>query len=67
MSVEAFDPAVGLRPLGTDQAVLDLVLGTQWLEVVMLRWLALSGRCKAAGELPAVVGHEVGHMERGFL
>ena len=66
-TVEAFDHAVGLGPLETDQAMLDPVLGTQPVEGVMPRRLALSGRGKAVGEFLAVVGHDVGHMERGCL
>lgn len=42
-TVEAFDYAVGPGPLGTDQAMLDPVLGTQPVEGVMPHRLALSG------------------------
>jgi len=64
--VEAFDHAVGLGPLGPDQATLDPVFGAQPVEGVMPRRLPLPGRRKAVGELLADVGDEVGDMERRF-
>lgn len=48
---EAFDHLVGLGPLGQEQAMLDPALGTQPIEAVTPRRLALASRGKAVREL----------------
>ena len=61
-AVEAFDETVGLRPVRSGQAVLDLVLSADEVERVSARrpvlWLVLHVDSEAIGELAAVVGED---------
>ena len=61
-AVEAFDKAIGLRPIRSGQAVIDLVVGADEIERVMAGrltgWLVLHIDGKAVGELGAVVGQD---------
>jgi hypothetical protein len=67
-AVEAFDEAVGLRPIRSGQAVINLAVGTDEIERVIagrpvLR-LVLHIDGKAVGELGTVVGQDGVNAER---
>src|SRR5262245_19122111 len=61
-AVEAFDEAVGLRPVGSSEAVVDLALGAEAIEGMLTGWsivgLVLHVDGKAIGELTAIVGED---------
>jgi hypothetical protein len=61
-AVEAFDEAVGLRPIGSGQAVIDFVGGAddiEWMIAGRPAWrLVLHINGKAVGELGAIVGQD---------
>ena len=61
-AVEAFDEAVGLWPIGSGQAVIDLLVGADEIERVIAgrpaRRLVLHIDGKAVGELGAIVGQD---------
>src|SRR5262245_54513552 len=61
-AVEAFDEAVGLRPVGSSETVVDLALGAEAIEGMLTGWsivgLVLHVDGKAIGELTAIVGED---------
>jgi len=61
-AVEAFDEAVGLWPIGSGQAVIDLLVGADEIERVIAgrpaRRFVLHIDGKAVGELGAIVGQD---------
>ena len=61
--VEAFDHAVGLWAGGSDQAMLNSVLGAEAIDRVAADGFALAGGFEAVGELLAVVGQQCGDVE----
>ena len=63
-TVKALDHAVGLRVLGLDQSVLDIMRGANLVEDVLAGGLALAGGAKAVGELFPVVGQHGTNAER---
>jgi hypothetical protein len=64
-SVEAFDEAVGLRPVGPGEAVLDVVFAADLIEGMasggLVVGLVLHVDGEAVGELAAVVGEDGVH------
>jgi hypothetical protein len=61
-TVEAFDHTVGLRSVGSGEAVVDFVGGTEAIKGVLagrlVAWLVLHVDSKAVGELTAIVGQD---------
>ena len=60
-AVEAFDEAVGLRPVGSSETVVDLALGAEAIEGMLTGWIVglvphVDG--KAISELTAIVGED---------
>jgi len=66
-AVEALDHAVGLGPSGPDETVLNAVLGAGRVEGMLSYGLTFIGGTEAVGELLAVVGEDLGDLERGVL
>ena len=57
--IEAFDHAIGLRMLGRDQAVLDLVFQASLVEGMVACGFSFAGGAKPVGELLAVIGQHL--------
>ena len=61
-AVEAFDEAVGLRPVGSSETVVDLALGAEAIEGMLTGWsivgLVPHVDGKAISELTAIVGKD---------
>jgi len=61
-TVEAFDEAVGLRPIGSGEAMVDATFGADAVEGMAsgrsIGWLALHVDGEAIGELAAIVGED---------
>ena len=63
-TVKALDHAVGLRVLGLDQSVLDIMRGANLVKDVLAGGLALAGGAKAIGKLFPVIGQHGADTER---
>lgn len=66
-AIEALDHSVGLRGSGFGQAVLDAECLAPLVELVIAAGLALARGEQAAGELLAVVGQQLGDLDRAGL